>query len=100
MAAESTDLQHGAVITRDAHLALRELKKLVDEATEKIRAAEFETVDLAMGRKQESHSRDTLQTATQTLRSPRFQAALQRALAKLEIALAWHSPGEKGAHSN
>lgn len=99
MAAASMELQHGAVITRDAHGALRDLKNLVDLATEKIHAAELETVDLAIGRVQNNNSQQEVIAATETLRSPRFQAALQRALTKLEIALAWHSPKSKSAHS-
>lgn len=44
MATGPTELQHGAVITRQAHVALRDLKALVDLATEEIHAAELETI--------------------------------------------------------
>jgi hypothetical protein len=100
MAAASPELQHGAVITRDAHLALRELKSLVDLATEKIHTAEMETVDSAMGRAPADISRQTLLTAAETLRSPKFESALRRAKAALETAMAWHSPKEKAANSH
>ena len=46
-------LENCALITRDAHVALAELKILVDWATEKLRTAERETVGVAIG-----HSRD------------------------------------------
>lgn len=99
MAAESMDLQHGAVITRDAHVALRELKDLVDLATSEMREAEFESVGAAIGRTQPEASRQKLLAAAETLRSRRFEDAVQRALAKLETAVAWHAPKRSAAHS-
>jgi hypothetical protein len=45
-------MQQGALITRNAHAALRDLKTLVDLATEKIHAAELDTIGLAIGRPQ------------------------------------------------
>jgi len=100
MDAKSMDLQHGAVITRDAHVALRDLKELVDLVTNEMREAEFESVDAAIGRTQPEASRQKLMAAAETLRSPRFEAVVQRALTKLEMALAWHAPKQKAAHSS
>lgn len=93
----SPDLQHRAMITRDAHTALRELKTLVDAATEKIHAAELETIDLAIAGEQGSASPETVQAASEMLRSPRFEATLQAALTKIEMALSWHFPRVKAA---
>src|ERR1700733_12812025 len=65
-------LENGALITRDAHVALSELKTLVDRATEKLRTAERETIGVAIGH---SHNEDPLrmlQDAAETLHSPSF----------------------------
>lgn len=99
MAAMSTELQHGAVVTRDAHVALRELKTLVDLATEKIHTAEMETIDSAMGRAPADTSRRTVVAAVEALHSPEFESALRQARAKLEAAMAWHLPKGKAANS-
>jgi adenylosuccinate synthase len=100
MAAASTELQHGAVITRDAHVALRDLKALVDHATEELHEAELQTVDSAIGRTPRDNPRRTVLAAADTLRSSKFESALQRAKAALESAVAWHSPKEKAANSH
>lgn len=91
------ELQHRAMITRDAHTALRELKTLVDAATEKIHAAELETIALAIAGDQESASPETAKAASEMLRSPRFQATLQRALTKMEMAVSWNFAKVKAA---
>ena len=49
---KSTNMQKGALITREAHSALLDLKTLVDSATEKIHAAELEAIGLAVGHRQ------------------------------------------------
>jgi hypothetical protein len=42
-------MQKAALVTREAHQALLDLKKLVDNATQKTHAAELETVGQAVG---------------------------------------------------
>jgi hypothetical protein len=93
-------MQQGALITRDAHAALRDLKTLVDLATEKIHAAELDTIGLAIGRPQGDNPSRTLLLAAETLQSPRFEAAVRQAQAKMEAAVAWHLPKEKAASSH
>lgn len=89
-----------ALLTRDAYAALRDLKKLVDHATEKIHAAELETVGVAIGRAKEDSPLRNLLGAVETLRSPKFDAAIQQAREKMETAVSWYQPGEKAASSS
>jgi hypothetical protein len=86
----NSKLESGALITRDAHVALTELKILVDRATERLRVAERETVGVAIGH---SHNEDPLQTlrdAADTLQSPKFEAAVSLAKEKMQTAVNWH----------
>lgn len=99
MTSAPVELQQGALITRDAHEALRSLKSLVDLATESAHAAEMESVSMAVGHTQGEESRRTLLAAAEMLRSPKFESALRRALAKVESAVAWHSVRRRAAHS-
>jgi hypothetical protein len=85
-----TNLEQGALITRDAHVAVLDLKKIVDSAAEKIRVAERETVGVAIGRRQGDDPLRTLQDAAETLQSPNFQAAVSLAREKMQTAVNWH----------
>ena len=85
-----TNLQQGTLITRDAYLALSELKKLVDTAAEKTRAAERETVGVAIGHQQSDDPLRTLRDAAETLQSPNFEAAVSLAREKMQSAVDWH----------
>jgi hypothetical protein len=84
------ELENGALITRDAHVALAELKILVDRTAEKLRAAERETVGVAIGRGPDENPLRTLQDAADTLQSPNFEAAVSLAKEKMQSALNWH----------
>jgi hypothetical protein len=88
-------MQRAALITRDAHLALLDLKKLVDSATQKIHAAELETVGLAVGNSRGKDALSTLRAAAETLRSPDFDAAISQARSKIESAVALHLTAEE-----
>jgi hypothetical protein len=83
----STNLQKRALATREAHLALLDLKKVVDEATQTAHAAELEAVALAISPRQGSDT--TLRVVIDRLQSPNFEAALSQAREKLETAVAW-----------
>jgi hypothetical protein len=83
-------LQHGALITRDARTALLELKILVDNAAEKIRAAERESVGIAIGRPRHENPLRTLRDASDALQSPNFEAAISLAREKMQTAVNWH----------
>jgi len=82
--------ENGALITRDAHVALTELKKLVDRAAEKLRTAERETIGVAIGHSQDEDPLRTLQDAADTLQSPSFEAAVSLAKEKMQSAVNWH----------
>jgi hypothetical protein len=84
------ELENGALITRDAHVALAELKILVDRTAEKLRVAERETVGVAIGRGLDENPLRTLQDAADTLQSPNFEAAVLLAKEKMQSALNWH----------
>ena len=83
-------LENGALITRDAHLALADLKILVDRAAEKLRVAERETVGIAIGHSQDEDPLRTLRDAADALQSPKFEAAVSLAKEKMQSALNWH----------
>ena len=82
--------ENGALITRDAHLALADLKILVDRAAEKLRVAERETVGIAIGYRQDEDPLRTLRDAADALQSPKFEAAVSLAKEKMQSALNWH----------
>jgi hypothetical protein len=86
----SSKLQHVALITRDARTALLELKILVDNAAEKIRVAERESVGIAIGHPQHENPLRTLRDAADALQSPDFEAAISLAKEKMQTAVNWH----------
>jgi hypothetical protein len=93
-----TKLQQRALITRDAHTALLNLKNLVDTATEQIRVAERESVGIAIGQHQQGEDPlKTLQTASETFRSPNFEAAVSAVREKMDTAVSWHLGAREAA---
>jgi hypothetical protein len=90
----SQRMQRAAMTARDAHLAMLDLKKIVDSATENVHVAERETTGLAIGL-QVNDPLKTLRLVVETLRSPDFEAALSLARTKIEIAVsAYPATGE------
>jgi hypothetical protein len=85
----STNLQKRALATREAHMALLDLKKFVDEATQTTHTAELEAVSLAISPRQGGDTLNTLRVVIERLQSPNFEAALSQARDKLETAVAW-----------
>ena len=83
----STNMRQIALITRDAHLALLDLKRLVDTTAERIRAAELQSVGAALGSPRTDDPLRTLRMAADTLRSSDFEAAVSQARAKTEYAV-------------
>jgi hypothetical protein len=77
-----------AFAVREAHQALLELKKLVDEAAITTHAAALESFHLAAERGGDSDVRKTLENVKERLQSPAFEALLVQAREKLEIAAA------------
>jgi hypothetical protein len=91
----SGKMQKAVLVTREAHLALLDLKKLVDSATQKTHTAELETVGQVVG---SSHGEDalrTLRTVAATIGSQDFDAAVSKARMKIETAVASHLTAEE-----
>jgi len=80
-------LQKRAIATRDAHLALLDLKKLVDEAARATHAIELEAIGMAISQRQHCDVCTTLRVVVERLRSSDFETTLSQARAKLEIAV-------------
>ena len=79
-------LPTSVLATRDAHSALLELKKLIDEATEATHAAELEAVYLALKPRPGDDIRTTLRVVMDRLKSPNFETTLSQVREKLETA--------------
>jgi hypothetical protein len=84
----NSEMRKRAMATRDAHLALLELKKLVDEATRRTHAAELEAIHLAISSTQSSVIRTTLKVVMEHVKSAKFDATLSQVREKLEEAAA------------
>jgi hypothetical protein len=69
----SERMQRAAMTARDAHLAMLDLKRMVDSATKNVHAAERETTGLAIG-SQVNDPLKTLRQVVETLRSSDFEA--------------------------
>lgn len=82
-----TRMQRMALVARDAHLALLDLKRLVDSTVEKIRAAELQSVGAALGSPRTDDPLRTLRMAAETLRSSDFETAVSQARTKTECAV-------------
>ena len=72
---------------REAHEALVELKKLVDDAAKITHAAELESFRAAISRDQNNGVRRSLQDVIERLRSPDFERVVLVVREKLETAL-------------
>jgi hypothetical protein len=77
-----------AFATREAHEALVELKKLVDEAAKIAHEAELESFHAAINRGRDSTVRRSLQNVIERVKSPDFDRAIFLVREKLEAALA------------
>ena len=84
------NMEKGALITREAYLALLEVKCLVEEAVEKAHVAGFETAGLAVSRNPTGDPLRTLKAAAAAVGSSGFETALAEARHKVESAVAWH----------
>ena len=82
----NADMRTRALAARDAHLALLELKKLVDDATQATHAAELEAVYLAVRSRQGEDIRTTLKVIMDRLTSPNFETTLSQIREKLGTA--------------
>jgi hypothetical protein len=83
----NTELQKRALAARDAHLALLDLKKFVDEAAQTTHAAELEAVHLAIRPRPTEHISTTLRVVMERLESAEFDATLTKVREKLHTAM-------------
>jgi hypothetical protein len=81
------DMQRRALAARDAHLALVDLRRVVDEAAQRTHAAELEAVHLAMSPRKHGDISSQLRSVIERLGSDAFQDSLSRARQSLQSAI-------------
>ena len=86
----SSSMHKGALVTREAYLALLDLRSLVEAAVEKAHTAELDATGLTVTPQPVGDPLRALRIASQTLLSETFVSALADARTKIEIAVAWH----------
>ena len=83
----NAELQKQARAARDAHMALLDLKKLVDEATETTHSAELEAVHLAVSSDASGDISTAIRTVLDRLGSQDFESSLSKARQSLQTAI-------------
>lgn len=83
----NTEMQKRALAAREAHLALLDLKRVVDEATLTTHAAEMEAVHLAISSRPGGDITTTLRGVMENLGSTSFEIALARVRESLQLAM-------------
>ena len=81
------DMQKRALAAREAYLALLDLKKLVDEATQTTHAVELEAVHLAISSRSSAYISSSLRAVLERLGSANFEATLRRVRESLQLAM-------------
>jgi hypothetical protein len=83
----NTEMQKKALAAREAHLALLDLKKVVDEAARTTHAAELEAVHLAICPRTAGDITTALRVVMENLESTNFENALARVRESLQLAM-------------
>jgi hypothetical protein len=83
----NTDRQRRALAARQAHLAMLDLRKVVDEVATTIHTAELEAVHLAISAKSTGDITTTLRVAMERLGPAHIEVALAEVREKLQTAL-------------
>lgn len=91
----SRKLQKAALVAREAHEAVLELKEIVDSATQNIHKAELATVGQAVGNSVGEDAVEILRSAAEAIDSASFDAAVSQARIKIKIAVASHLDSEE-----
>ena len=86
----SRNMQEGALVAREAHLALENLKRVVDRALLKTRAASLDAAGLCVCQKPICDPLSALNVAADTLQPSVLDSAISEARSKIEVAVAWH----------
>ena len=76
-----------AFAAREAYEALRELKKVIDDAAKATHAAELESFHVAVIHAENDVVRVTLRHVRDRLASPDFELVLSQVFRKLEVAI-------------
>jgi hypothetical protein len=82
-----SDMQRRALAARDAHEALLDLKRVVEEAARTTHCVELEAVHLAVSSRRTDDISSKLRTVLERLASADFEAALARARQSLQMAM-------------
>jgi len=83
----NSDMQKKALAARDAHMALLDLKKVVEEAARTTHCAELEAVHLAVSSRRSDDVSSKLRSVLERLASADFEAALTKARHSLQMAM-------------
>lgn len=83
----NAEFQKQARAARDAHMALLDLKKLVDEATQTTHSAELEAVHLTVSSNASGDISTVIRTVLERLGSQDFESSLSKARQSLQTAI-------------
>jgi len=83
----NNDMQRRALAVRDAHEALLDLKRVVEEATRTTHCVELEAVHLAVRSSKTGDISSRLRSVLERLGSSDFEAALAKARQSLQMAM-------------
>ena len=86
----SRNMQEGVLVAREAHLALEDLKRVVDRALAKARAASLDAAGLAVSQRPVGDPLSALTVAADSLQPAVLDRAVSHARDKVETAVAWH----------
>ena len=86
----SRDMQEGALVAREAYLALEDLKKVVERALAKTRTASLDAAGLAVSKKPLGDPLSALTVAADALQPAVLDSAVSHARNKIEVAVSWH----------
>ena len=83
----NNDMQRRALAARDAHMALLDLKKVVEEAARTTHCVELEAVHLAVNSRRTDEISSKLRAVLERLASADFEASLAKARQSLQMAM-------------
>jgi hypothetical protein len=84
----NNDMQRRALAARDAHMALLDLKRVVEEAARTTHCVELEAVHLAFSSRRADDISSKLGSVLERLASADFETALAKARQSLQMAMA------------
>ena len=93
----SRSTHRGALITREAYMALLDLKSMIEVATEKAHVAGLDSAGMTVSPKPLGDPLRALKVASETLQSPAFESAIAQARSKIDMAVAWHKEAADSA---